>query len=100
MSVRHDVTLAKDSDRIHGRAARRYKSLIQAGTPVVVLILKVIGVGNDANPILLRRELELNAFKLWEFLTFEGKSSERQARDTTGLGVYSCRPDLPFVRAF
>jgi hypothetical protein len=66
MAVRHDVTLAEDSDRIGGRAARRYKSLIQARTPLVVLIPKdivaekVIGVENDANPILPGKELELN----------------------------------------
>jgi hypothetical protein len=40
--------------------------MIQARTPLVVLILKimvvekVIGVENDANPILLGKELELN----------------------------------------
>lgn len=64
MSVRHNVTLAKDSDWIGGRA-RRYRRMIQARTPLVVLILeviieKVIGVGNDANPILPGKELELN----------------------------------------
>jgi hypothetical protein len=54
------VILAKDSDRIDGRAARGYESLIQARTPAVVLSLKVIGVDNDANPILPGKELELN----------------------------------------
>jgi hypothetical protein len=65
MSVRHNVTLAEDSDRIDGRAARRFKWTIQARTPLVVLILKVIAekvivVGNDANPISRGKELELN----------------------------------------
>ena len=60
------MTLAKNSDRIGGRAARRYRSKIQARTPQVGLILmvavikRVIGVGNDANPILPGKELELN----------------------------------------
>jgi hypothetical protein len=64
-----------------------------------MLILKVIGVKNDANPILPGKELELNRIELGSLKPSE-KRSERQARDTTGLGVYSCRPDLPFVGAY
>jgi hypothetical protein len=61
------------------------------------MALKIIGVVNDANSVLPVRELDLNRL---EGIRAAGKSSERQARDTTGLGVYSCRPDLPFVKAF
>jgi hypothetical protein len=59
------------------------------------MALKGIGIVNDANPVSLTRELDLNLGRFKR----SGESSERQARDTTGLGVYSCRPDLPFVEA-
>jgi hypothetical protein len=66
MAVGHGVALAKNPNGIAGRAGRRYKSLIQARTPQCVLVPKVIVVekvmmvGNDANPILPGKELELN----------------------------------------
>jgi hypothetical protein len=87
------VVRAKDSYWIAGSAARGCTGLIQDRTPLLAKIFDVIGVQSDANPVSLRMELLLNRGNFKQC----GKSSERQARDTTGLGVYSCRPDLPFV---
>lgn len=95
MSVRHDVARTDDADRI-ACDGRTRSGLIQERTPLSVKNSKLMDIEVDANPVSPVRELELKRGNFER----SRKSSERQARDTTGLGVYSCRPDLPFVSAF
>jgi hypothetical protein len=61
MAVRHNVSPAKDSDRIGGRA---WLLLIQERAPLFVMGAKIIGAGNDANSVLPVRELELNLISI------------------------------------
>ena len=96
MAVGYNLAPAKYSYRIAGRAGRNGSGLVQERTPLLVGNSVLVDIEKDANPVSPRRELELR----WGIFKLSGKSSERQARDTTGLGVYSCRPDLPFVNAF